>query len=205
MPATFSSTTLTKLVQDGLAPAVQSKILADFARAGVAELIASGRASPKYKRFVNGTEGLLEDAVKPDGTIAYRFGYMGEVAVFALEFLKARSPVRSGKYRDSFIVAVNGRPISQANFAPDSVPNDAELYIYNSQPYSRKVDVQLVGKKPLKFSVPPRLFEDAAAAVRGRFGNLVTAQRLYTLDFSGKKVTKKGRKVEYPALKIALR
>lgn len=205
MPATFSSTTLTKLIEDGLAPAVQSKILADFARAGVAQLIAEGRASPKYKRFVNGTEGLLEDAVKPDGTIAYRFGYMGEVAVFALEFLKARSPVRSGKYRDSFVVAVNGRPIPADNFVVDSVPNDAELYIYNSQPYSRKVDVQLVGKRPLKFSVPPRMFEDAAVAVRGRFGNLVTAQRLYTLDFAGKWVTKKQRKVEYPALKIALR
>lgn len=205
MPATFSTTTLTKLIEQGLDPAVQSKILADFARSGVADLIATGRASPKYKRFVNGTEGLLEDAVKPDGTIAYRFGYMGEVAAFAIEFLKARSPVRSGKYRDSFIVAVNGRPIPAANFVVDSVPNDAELYIYNPQPYSRKVDVQLVGKKPLKFSVPPHLFENAAAAVRGRFGNLVTTQRLYTLDFAGKWVTKKQRKVEYPALKIGLR
>ena len=211
MPAAakFSSTTLTKFVQDGLEPAVQSKILADFARAGVAELIATGQASPKYKRFVNGTEGLLEDAVKPDGSIAYRFGYMGEVATFALEFLQSRSPVRipaaKGKYIDCFVIAVNGRPIKQQNFAPDSVPNDAELYIYNSQPYGRKVDVQLVGKKKLRFNVPEGLFRDAAAAVNGRFGNLVSAVRVYDVDFSGKWETKKGRKVEYPALKIGLR
>lgn len=219
MPAfRFPTQTVIARIAEDAAPAKRAALLAETARRGVAELIASGRASPQYRTFVDGVEGRSEDQVRADGTIAYRFNYMGQVVVFALEYLRARSPVDSGLFRDSFRVGVNGRDIDADKFNPRMVPDDAEIIIYNKQPYSRKVDVQLVGRKKLNYSKPANLFYDARDAVRARFGNLVTAERLYTTDFPGRKVIQgsvrqkmrgrgltKGRKVEYPALAIGVR
>lgn len=205
MATKFNTQLITVMVDQGSSPAARSKFLADYARKGVAELIASGQASSKYKRFVDGQEGAAEDVVRPNGVIAYQFGYLGEVVTFAVEFLRARSPVKNRKYQDSFVVAVNGRPIPATMIVAESIPPDAELYIYNDQPYARKVDVQLIGTRKLTYSVPPGLFDDAARAVKGRFGNLVTVERVYTLNFPGKWITRKQRTVEYPALHIVVR
>lgn len=65
--------------------------------------------------------------------------------------------------------------------------------------------VQLVGGRRLRFSIPPGLFDDAVKAVRGRFGNLVTEQRRYTIRFPGQERTRQGRTPEYPALEIGAR
>lgn len=213
MPARFDSRAITVMVAQGTSPERRSAALATAARTGVAELIRTGHASPKYRRFVDGTEGRDESSVRPDGTIAYRFGYMGEVVAFALAYVRDRGPIRDGKWRRSLTVAVNGRPIPAAQFNPDSVPEDATILCYSPLDYSRKVDVQLVGGKRLRFKVPPGIFDDAARAVRGRFGNLVNAQRLYTVRFAGEGTRKggrrrkdgAGRRLEYPALEISPR
>ena len=213
----FPTNTIKLQIAADIAPAARAKLLADTARAGLADLIASKRASPKYRTFVDGVKGRSEDQVRADGQIAYQFNYMGEIISFALEFLKDRSPVASGRYQDSFRVSVNGRDIMAGQFNPRMVPDDAGILIYNEQPYGRKVDVQLVGRKKLTYSVPPGLFADARDAVRARYGNLVSAERLYTIEFPGRKITKRtrapaaeqrsqrGRRVEYPALSIGPR
>lgn len=205
----FPTNTIQIKIAEDTAPAARAKLLADTARAGLAELIASGRASPKYRRFVDGAAGRSEDQVRADGQIAYQFNYMGEIISFALGFLKDRSPVASGSYQDSFRVSVNGRDIMARQFNPRMVPDDAGILIYNEQHYGRKVDVQLVGQKRLTYSVPPNLFADARDAVRARYGNLVSAERLYTIEFPGRLLTKRtlapGRRVEYPALSIGAR
>lgn len=185
MPTAFSRS-VRVFIDQNLAPVAQSAALASVARAGVASLVASGNASSRYTTFVDGAAGASEDSVKPSGTIAYVFEYLGDVVSFAIGFLINRSPVRSGKYRDSFFVSVNGRPIAAADFDATLIPIGAEIFIYNSQPYSRKIDVQTVGKRRLTFSVPPGLFADCAQAIRARFGNSVTAQRVYNVDFPGK-------------------
>ncbi len=80
-----------------LSPAAQSARLAQAAKAEVARLIATGRASPNFIRFVDGVEGAPEESVKPanDGAIVYRFPVLGRVCMFALTFLVERSPQRS--------------------------------------------------------------------------------------------------------------
>lgn len=173
-------------IDRALSPKVQSEYLANFAKTDVAKLIASGRASEQYDRYVDGNEGAPEEAVKPNGIIAYIFGGTGKVVVYALGFLIGRSPHLTGRYQDSFVVNVGGDHIPAAEFDPELVPINTDVIIYNKQPYSRKIDVQLVGQKRLHFSTAPNLFADAQQAVRSRFGNSVMAKRLYNVDFPGK-------------------
>lgn len=199
---------MTKIfVDEELGPAARSARLAQAAREGVANLIREGRASPNYRRFVDGQEGAQEATVKPDGVIVYEFSYIAEVIIFALAFLRARSPVASGRFRESFVVSIDGRPIPAAAFNPRSVPLAAEVIIYNSQPYGRKIDVQIVGGKPLRFSVPAGLYADAVRAIRRQFGNAMTAERLYSINHPGQYILRRGKKrgqrVQSPALVIS--
>lgn len=222
---------LSLFIDRTLSPAAQSRRLAEAARRERDALIAAGRASPSYRWWVDGREGAPEESVAAagDGRIVYRFSSLGAVITFALETLIERSPPRSstpinqktGKtahYRDGFYVGVNGRFIPAAVFQPTSVPPGAEIVIGNTQPYSRKVDVQLVGTRKLSFSVPAGLFDDAAKAIATRYGDFVTVHRVYTMQFPGQyllraeQVTNKGRSrrrmgkpVESPALIIKSR
>lgn len=192
-----------------VAPEALARHLAQVAKATAAELITTGRAPPRYTRYVDGREGAPEETVRPDGVILYRFDYMAEVVAFALAFLRARAPVWTGRYRESFYLGLDGRFVPAARFDAERMGTVSEVVIGNTMPYSRKVDVQLVGTKPLRFSVPPGLFSDAAKAVQRRFGNLVSAKRVYTMRFPDQYTLRTGRKagkpVESPALVIALR
>ena len=190
-----------------MSPEEMSRHLAAVAKAGVQELISTGRASPIFTRYVDGKKDAPEEAVEPSGTIAYEFEYLGEIVVFALGFLRQRAPVASGRYISSFYVGVGGKFVKAENFRPDIVPPGMEIIIGNTQPYSRKIDVQLVGNQRLRFSEPPNLFLDAAVAVRRRFGNFVSAKRIYTVEFPGQYILRTGRRrgkrVESPALVLA--
>lgn len=169
-------------------PAVRSARLASVARGALADLEASGRASPRYRLFVDGQPATTESSVRGDGTgqILYSFSYLAEATTFALDFLQARAPAGSGLYRNSFWVGVNGAFVLAAAFNPDSVPPTAEIVIGNTQPYNRKVDVQMNGAKVLHFSVPPGEYADCVTALKRRFGNTLTAKRVYDMNFPGK-------------------
>jgi hypothetical protein len=192
-----------------LSPQAQSAALARVAKEGVAELIRTGRAPPRYTRYVDGREGAPEESVRPDGEIRYRFDPMAEVIAFALAFLRERSPVRTGRYRDSFYLGLDGRFVPASSFNPERMERVSEVTIGNMAPYSRKLSVQMVGGKQIKVSVPPGIFEDAAVAVNRRFGNVVRCKKVYTVSFPGQYILKRGRRagkpVESPALVIARR
>ena len=213
------------LVARHLSAAARSRILADVAIRGREHLIREGRASRSFTTTVDGREGAAESSVQPEGTIVYRFQLLGEAALFAMGYLRGRSPVKSGRFREGFVYAVGergskrggaqaelyttGRIIRPDSFDPQKVDADVgEILIFNRQPYSRKVDVQLVGNRRLRFSVPPDMFDDAAAAVQRRFPTL-SARRIYQIRFPGQWVRKRGqgagRAVESPALVISAR
>lgn len=226
--------TVDVFIDKALSPAARSAALARAAREGVAELVRSGQASPTYRVFVDGVEGAAEERVKPEGVITYLFGNLNVAAQFGLSFLKARSPAKSGRYRESFAFAfftsggvaltgpgrdrrgrftsqdgkvVGGRmvPADQVNFA--KITGDVtEIVIFNRQPYSRRVDVQMDGRQPIKFNVAPDLFTDAAREINKRFGGSVEASRIYSITFPGQYVVKggnrPGQRVQSPALII---
>lgn len=121
-----------------LSPQARSQALASFARADVRRLITERRASPVFTVFVDGRENAAEETVRPDGRIVYRFNGIAEAVAFALSYCVARSPVKSGTYRKSWVVLVDGREWT----APlPEIPAGAAVLVVNTQPYHRKIDM----------------------------------------------------------------
>lgn len=172
-----------------LGPAARSARLASVARGALADLESAGRVSPKHALYVDGHAASSESEVRGDGTgrILYQFTYIADAIVFALDFLRARAPVRTGKYAASFFIGIDGRFIRAGEFSASSVPATAsDIVIGNTQPYNRKVDVQRNGAKVLRFSVPAGEYDDCVTALKQRFGNTLRAKRVYDIDFPGK-------------------
>ena len=199
-------------IDRNLSPQAQSAALARAAKSKLNELIGSGRASRDFRRYVDGREGVAEEAVgpAPSGQIVYRFNALAAVATFALSFLVSRSPRQSGRFRQGFYLGVDGKFVPMQQFNPKAVTADVrEIVIGNREPYSRKVDVQLIGTQPIHFSVPAGLFDDGVAAIKRQFGPIVDVKRVYTMQFPGQYVLRRGRRagkpVHSPALVITLR
>lgn len=204
MPNAFSRSTKV-FIDSSLSPKAQSEFLAKVAKQGVADLIATKRAPPRYDRFVDGKKDAPEETVKPSGTISYVFEYLNDVIAFSIGYLRTRSPVRKGKYRDSFYVSVNGKAILATDFEGTDIGTSSEIIIYNSQPYARKVDVQLVGYKKLHFSTPADMFPECVQAVKSRFGNLVNVSRIRNVSFPGKYTLRRRQMRPRPRQHLVLR
>lgn len=144
-----------------------SREVALFAKTSLAELIQGGAASPNYVRYVNGREGAPEEAFNVrssamPGPILYEFAWWQEIITDALEELVKRSPKRSGRYAQSFIVLANQVPVTSYG----TIDRRAEVIIFNAQPYTRKVEVGA-----MSMSVPPHHFDSANAALRRKYGS----------------------------------
>lgn len=102
--------------------------------------------------------------------LVFRYLAMQDIVDFALATLKESSPVGSigdahpGLYRDSHLVFLNGHVMQGGNVSAFR-PGD-QINISNPVPYARKIEI---GR--LTMSVPPHVYEDAAAIVAGRYGN----------------------------------
>lgn len=156
-----------------LSPAGLSHLLATTARRKRDEFIARGDVPNNYLTFVDGRRGASEDTVRSDGVILYQFGIVGLAAQFALGYLIARSPVRDGDYRKSWIVAVNGQKwLGDLN----EIPVDAEVRVVNPLPYARKIDVG-----HMRMSVPHALIEGARQATHSRFPTLKIEREIVTI------------------------
>jgi hypothetical protein len=88
-------------------------------------------------------------------------------------------------------------------------PEIAEVIITNDAPYHRKVDVQLMGAKPIRMKVPPGIMEDGAQAIAAKFGSLVDVKRIYSTPHSGqwerRHGPRAGKRVDSPAIVLTPR
>lgn len=150
-----------KLATADLEPGAINALLARFAKDSVRELVSSGRASETYERYVNGRQGVAEEAVQAPGPIIYEFSLWEPIITFAVDELRRRSPVKSGRFRSSFIVLANQREVTDYN----AIGPDAEVIITNFQPYVRKAENGLLGAK--RYSI----FDGTKRALASRFGN----------------------------------
>ena len=193
----FFSQALQLAVADTLSPDTRQKALAVEARRLRDETIKSGQGSPLFRTIVDRKEGVPEEAVNPEnGEIRYLFNHMPDVVRDAITLLIMRSPPRSGRpdnprtgkfgsYRDNFYVSVNGNFEMAESFDQSKVEMGQTVYIGNTAPYARKVDVQLIGTKKLSFSVPPHIFDDVVDELKRRYGNIARFWRHYTRTFPG--------------------
>lgn len=108
--------------------------------------------------------------------IVYRYLRMSEVVAVALQELRERSPVGSGRdshpglYRDSHMVFINGHVTSGA----ESWRPGQQINIANPVPYARKIEAG-----PMKMSVPNHVYETTAQVLASRFGNSVNVKFVY--------------------------
>lgn len=172
---TVKSTRL-RLETEGMLPEMIAKELAKFAKQDVRKRQLAGLVAPRFTRYVNGREGLPEEAVTVPGNIVYVFSNWLLIIEVALAELKSRAPRRSGDFENSFLVIVNGKLVTDYRW----IAPDAEVIITNAQPYVRKINLG----KGSKFAGVPMLFSYAQKAVLNRFKNehkesMISAQVKY--------------------------
>jgi hypothetical protein len=148
--------------------------LAAYAKSELRRVISEGIASPIYERYVNGVHGAPEESVRIPNGILYTFSNWPLVINAALEELRKRVPRKSGRYASSFTVLVNERPV--VDFA--TIPANAEVIIFNPQPYTRKMESGGNGSGK-------RHFDMAELAVNRRFSGAFRAQMTYPNSSSG--------------------
>lgn len=147
-----------------MAVAQQSRLIRDTA-------IQQGRASPVFVTRVDGKRNAAEESVNlAGGTITYVFSQLAQAANWALDECRKRSPVRSGAFRKSWAVLVDGK---LWDAAPATIPMGSEVWIVNTMPYARKIEV---GGQKIK--TDPQIVEAVRQIVPRRF-NGIKAQRAF--------------------------
>lgn len=193
-----------RLATAGLEPAAVAKALAKFARSELSKAIAAG-ASPQYETFVNGRSGAALESVVPPGPIVFLFSNWGLVIGAAIEELKRRAPRKSGRYANSFVVVANQRPVTDLK----TIGADAEVIIFNRQPYTRKLETVQAGAGQRMFDTLLSLrrrfksgfkFESRFLDIRGGVAPAVP----YILKRSAgrRKDRAAGQPISYPAILI---
>jgi hypothetical protein len=195
-----------KLATRDLEPAQINRALALFAKESLSDVIRSGAASPNYETFVNGRPGAAEESVQAPGPIVYLFSNWSVVVKTAIEELQKRVPRKSGRYASSFVATYRGAEVTDYS----SLPPDAEVVIFNYQPYTRKMET---GAN----RTGGRHFDLARAAVNRRFGGAFNTQVAYINVAPGvapgapyilragqgrRKDRQAGKPITYPALVI---
>lgn len=175
--------------------------LASFARAELRAAQSAGEGSHLHLRAVNGRRNVPEEQVVAPGAIVYSFDWIRDATIFALAWLRAAAPKRSGRYSRSFIVIVDGREVH-----PGRIPLGRNSLIVNTQPYSRKIQVGAKG-----FESRRGLFDVARRQVQAEFRGLIKANVQF-VALSGayrlkaghgrRKDRQRGAELNYPALQI---
>lgn len=126
------------------------------------DLIASGAAAPGYVRLVDGSLGKPEEDVRlHGGSVTYIFSTIAQATNWALTECRTRSPVSSGAFRDSWSVLVDGKAWTKS---PAEIPMGSEVWIVNTMPYARKIEV---GGQQIR--VPPRIVESVRQSLMRRY------------------------------------
>lgn len=194
-------------VKNMTGPAVKELHIKE-ARRLLGQFMARQTAKPMVSLEVDHRPAQSETEVKPFGLIVYRFNRMREVVSFALRELERLSPVRSGKYRRSWMIvslAVAsrvGRPGTTAKgpIGLDMLDGAHTVTIVNPLPYARKIQTGAKG-----FEVPAGIIEKVRQIILKRYRRTVTANIQFINLSPGyrlKKPPRSGQPLTYPALVI---
>lgn len=148
------------------------KILVATAKREHARVMADDPRPTGFTRQVDGVLGAPEETVKPNGVIRYHYPRMEQVIRFAMETLIEMSPSKSGAYRNSHTLFVDGHAAPTIAAARPG----AEISIGNPLPYSRKIEV---GTMKMRVAGTERVYRRAQKAVMARFGNTVNVKFAY--------------------------
>lgn len=156
--------------------------LIDLAKSELSAAIARGAPS-LYDRAVNFEKDRTEESVRLPGPIAYAFDWVPEAARFALFWLQARSPVKTGFYRRNHRVVVRGQMAGSPTAIPKFV-EDGGVVVSNFVDYARKVHFGQKRAAGALMVAMRGLYDDAASAVNRTFRGVVRA-RVKFIDAPG--------------------
>ncbi|MGN6773496.1 MAG: hypothetical protein ACTHJQ_27160 [Rhizobiaceae bacterium] len=157
------------------------KLLIRTAKAKNAEVMSRDPRPATFTRYVDGKEGVPEEAVEPTGTIIYRYPRFELVVQYAMEMLFDLSPVLSGDYRNGHTLFLDGTPVSDLKTWR---PGD-EISISNPLPYSRKIEV---GKMKMRVPGTDRVYQQARRKVMSRYGNMASVTFTYRALIGGEQI-----------------
>lgn len=155
-------------VRADLAPSMRSQLIAEVARADIAEIDRENDAAVgtdvKYRTFVDGSPNSRLESVNPDhGVIAATWDLGTDLVSIIGDMLRQHSPVGGGDdphpglYKSSHILLADGVEVK----APDPKLTAKEFVWISSVPYARKVEKRQADG----------VYEGVAALARQRFGN----------------------------------
>lgn len=148
------------------------RALVETAKREHAKIMGADPRPSTFRRFVDGTEGAREEAVKAFGVIQYDYVRLDAVVQFAMEILFDRSPVLSGEYRLAHTLFVDDVAVPNLeNWRPGQT-----IVISNFVPYARKIEL---GKMKMRVSGTSQVYEQAERIVRRRFGNMARVYFTY--------------------------
>jgi hypothetical protein len=182
--------TIKILVDRNLSPQARSQRVAAFARNEIEAADAQnakvlGSVPPKTVT-VDGRQGVPLENVNPDrGIIIAEWRLVGDVLTWIMATLKQRSPVISGRYRNSHTLFADGSETDAAK------PPLAQEYTFlNPVPYSRKIEVgKTRSGRDFVIQVPNRIYERTADDAKARFGNIAKIRFTYQSAIGGSKRT----------------
>ena len=180
------------LIADEFSPAARIRALAAVAREQLAEAESVNKEAlgfvPPHSTLVDGVSGVPEDRVRPDGLIVYAFELRGDLLAWIMEQMRIHAPVRSGRFRDSFELYVDGQLTDPAG----AIPPASECVFLSPLSYAPKIEGS-PGRPPESRQAPHGVFEAVAAMAAARFGNQARVSFSFVSPISGQLVSGKGR------------
>lgn len=176
----FDTLDLTLITGD-LSAAGQRELVAQYAASAIAETEAANRRVlgrvPPAAVSVDGRRGApLAGVILNGGVITADWAVVGDVLVWIGRTLQERSPVVSGRYRDSHTLFADD---SEVEIGGD-IPPAAQYVFLNPVPYAHKIEV---GKtkfgRDFVVQVPNRIYERTADDAKARFGNVANIRFSY--------------------------
>lgn len=119
----------------------------------------SARQGPPEQVFANRPGNPIQNVTLP-GPIVAIFDSRRRIALEALDFLRDASPVRSGRYRNSHMILLNGTQVADL---PASLKATDRIVIVNPVPYARRIEIgKTEAGRDFVLSVPNRIYERVA-------------------------------------------
>lgn len=152
----------------------RSKAVAAFAKGQLDEAQQTNKRVlgriPPHETYVDGRKGGAVEAVRADGgSIIFEFELVSDVLLWIADALRDRSPVASGRYRDSHTLFADGQEIPVGG----QLPVATEYVFMNPVPYARKIEMgKTASGRAFVIQVPNHIYERTAKDARSRFGNV---------------------------------
>jgi hypothetical protein len=184
----FVAQELQVIVSNMLSPQERSEAVAKFARGQIADADSTntmvlGRLPVKKVTVDGRLNGALESVNPDDGFIVAEWELTTSVLQWIGKTLIERSPVVSGKYRDSHTLFADGTEV----LLTDKIPPANEYTFLNPLPYARKIEIGKTKEgRAFVVQVPNMIYERTAEDAKARFGNAAVIKFVYAAPIGGR-------------------